>query len=62
MKKTCNGCKAYTKGVSKGTCSLGFQFKDIYIPKTGSFIDSVPIEKCPKPKTNDEFVKLFLKS
>lgn len=63
MKKNCNGCKAFERkcgskitGLGGGSCQLGFNLKDIYNIKTGAFIESKPLEDCPKPKTLADYV------
>ncbi|MFJ8247385.1 hypothetical protein [Peribacillus asahii] len=59
MKRTCNGCKALEEDM--GSCSLGYKIKGVNHPKYIEItIEYKPLEECPKPKTNTEFVKLHL--
>lgn len=49
MNRTCLGCKAFeynSQGYS--ACSLKYKNRNM-----------TPIEKCPKPKTTKQFVKLL---
>jgi hypothetical protein len=57
MKRTCNGCRA----LSDNFCLLGYKtvvkkYFD-YLP-----VEYKPLEECPKPKTNDEYVVADKKS
>ena len=54
-KKTCDGCKAlYGRLIWEMRCTLG------YSTKNGKYVLE-PNEKCPKPKTFKELVKLETK-
>ena len=54
MKRTCDGCKA----LDMEKCDLGYKTQKLY--KEHSFLIKVkPLEECPKPKTNDEYLYLL---
>lgn len=56
MKKSYNGCRAYS---TTDDYALGYKTKIIYIPI--SALDNrilekmIPLEQCPKPRTYDEY-------
>ena len=57
MKKTCNGCRA--QGLD-GRCELGYKTE---VKNNREFwgrliIEWKPSEECPKPKTNDQLIRL----
>jgi len=53
MKRTCDGCKA----LDSNECNLGFRTEKLY--REHFFLVKVkPLEDCPKPKTNDEYIAL----
>ena len=53
MKKTCNGCRA----ISRDFCYLGYATKIIYkdYKDFSPITILIPLEKCPKPKTYNEY-------
>ena len=55
MKNTCEKCKAM--GVYPITCDLGYKIK----VKIIDFIEvsAKPLEECPKPLTNKQYIKLY---
>jgi len=57
-KMTCRGCKAffYFNNVDF-SCELHYSQKIIHV--TNFFVDVIPLEKCPKPKTNGDFIIAF---
>lgn len=62
MKTTCNGCKACQSHPWGSSityyCSLGYQTRTVdKIPEIG-LREQVPMEDCPKPKTNKEYLGL----
>ncbi len=55
IKKTCHGCKADD---NRG-CLLGYKNENKTIKGfEGLSAGRIPLEVCPKPKTNDEYIKL----
>ena len=56
MKKTCNGCRAYS---NNNDCNLGYKTKilNIPVPAFGNRIleRMIPLEQCPKPRTYDKY-------
>lgn len=61
MKRNCNGCRAYDSSL-RG-CQLGYKTEYLIPPKgyEGLNIGSKPLENCPKPRTNKEFIDLSFK-
>lgn len=54
IKKNCDGCKA----ISINGCDLGYKTKDKVINGfEGLSTGKVPIEICPKPKTNNKYIE-----
>jgi hypothetical protein len=55
LKKTCDRCRAY----GRGCCSLGYKVKMVnekFLKPFNAFIEvMVPLERCPKPRTYDEY-------
>jgi hypothetical protein len=60
MKKTCNGCKASTIDRFEARCDLGFSVDTIFSKLFLIAYEGKPLEECPKPKTNKEFVNLLV--
>jgi len=56
IKKDCNGCKA----VSSNGCSLGYKTKDKIVKGfEGLSAGKIPMEICPKPRTNNRYIELI---
>ena len=52
MKRTCNGCRAAS---ILRFCYLGYNTEIKY--SSGFMRELVPLEDCPKPETNADYVK-----
>lgn len=58
IKKTCHGCKAY----DNCGCLLGYKTENKTIKGfEGLSVGRIPLEVCPKPKTNTDFCNLIMK-
>jgi hypothetical protein len=55
MKRNCNGCRALN---SDKYCDLGYKIEKIQVDFIT--IGTKPLENCPKPKTNNEYIKFWL--
>lgn len=60
LKKTCNGCRAFSDNGSGGKCDLGYKVGDKKVIYNCITIEYKPLEECPKPKTYDEYHKLII--
>lgn len=50
--KTCDGCRASWNMGYSSYCGLEYNIKVIEIVRDwGKFLQPIPLEKCPKPKT-----------
>jgi hypothetical protein len=58
MKRTCYGCRALNTEFYYDTCLLGYKNKVVFDYQSGVVIDYIPLEQCPKPKSNEEYVAL----
>ena len=47
QKRTCEGCRALLQIQYIDRCELGYKFDDNF----------KPLQSCPKPKTNSEFIQ-----
>lgn len=56
MKRTCNGCRA----LSRGICTLGYEVAPKTVIEHVYTVEWKPLQECPKPKTNGELVKLLM--
>jgi len=57
MKRKCSGCKAFgSPSPSHGRCLLGYKIEPVRAGFYGLIVSYRPVEECPKPKTNKEFV------
>jgi len=57
MKRTCNNCKA---NEFNQWCNLNYKTRVTY--NMNSHRHLIPLEECPKPQTNDAWVKEFQKN
>ncbi len=53
LRKTCNGCRADN---NQKFCDLGFERETSYLKSFCITRIGKPLEKCPKPRTYDDYV------
>lgn len=57
MKRTCSGCKALN--LTGEGCGFGYKTEKINHPTQFWLEKTKPLEECPKPKTNMDFIRLW---
>lgn len=58
MKRTCNGCRALEIRQGYFRCDLNYEVEQICVEQVIN-VGAKPKEKCPKPKTYNEYLKLL---